>query len=98
MLTAVVCSGRNRPQERPVGCDAERPPLVGGRDEPEQKLCSGVVQGREPELVDDDELVAQQVLDDLPDRVVGKPSVEGLDQLGGGEVSDPATGLDRGDP
>ena len=78
--------------------DPQRAALVGGRDEPEQQLCSGIVQGREPELVDDVELVAQQVLDDLPDRVVGKPSVEGLDQLRGGEVPDPVTGLDRGDP
>ena len=35
MLTAVVCSGRNRPQdERPVGPDAEGAPFVGGGDEP----------------------------------------------------------------
>jgi hypothetical protein len=36
-LTAVVCSGRNRPHwsKGPVGRDAERTPLVGGGDDDE---------------------------------------------------------------
>jgi hypothetical protein len=33
--------------------------------------------------------VAQQGVDDLPDAVVGQAAVEGLDQLGPGEVADP---------
>jgi len=78
-----------------VRSDPDRAAFVGGCDEPEQQLGAGVVQGREAELVDDDQVVAEQVLDDLADRVVGQPAVEGLDQFGGGEVPDPVTGLDR---
>ena len=54
MLTAVVCSGRNRPQDSKGQweADAEAAAFVGGGDEPEQQLGSGVVQRREPQLVD----------------------------------------------
>ena len=38
--------------EGPVGRDPERSAFVGGRDEPEDQLCAGVVQGCESELVD----------------------------------------------
>ena len=31
------------------------------------------------------------------DAVVGQPAVEGLDQVGGGEVADPVSGVDGGD-
>jgi hypothetical protein len=50
----------------------------------------------EPELVDEDDVVAQQGVDDLADGVVCQAAVEGLDQLGCGEVPDPVPGLDRG--
>jgi hypothetical protein len=66
--------------EGPVRSDAERAPLVGGGDEPEQQLGSGVIQGREPEFVDEHELVAEQGVDDLADGVVGQAAVEGLDR------------------
>lgn len=79
-------------------CDDDGSAFVGGGDEPEQQLCSGVVQRREPELVDEHEVVVQQGVDDLPDGVVGQPSVEGLDEFGGGEVPHPVPVLDRGDP
>ena len=98
MLTAVVCSGRNRPQDSKGQWDAmprERA-FVGGRDEPEQQLGAGVVQRCEAELVDQDQVVAQQGVDDLADGVVGQASVERLDQIGG-EVPDPVPGLDGGD-
>src|SRR6478752_3352981 len=62
MLTAVVCSGMNRPQ-------------------------ASKGQG---------EVVAEQVGDDSSDAVVGESAVEGVDEVGGGEVSDPVTGLDGG--
>ena len=81
-----------------MGCDAEGSSLVGGGDEPEQELGTGVVQRGESELVDQDEVVAEQGVDDLADRVVGESSVEGLDQVGGGEVPDPMPGFDGGDP
>ncbi len=44
----------------------------------EQQLCAGGVQGWESEFVDEDQVVAQQGVDDLPDGVVGHPSVAGL--------------------
>ena len=38
----------------------------------------------------------RMVLDDPPDAVVGQAAVEGVDQLGGGEVADSVAGVDRG--
>ena len=57
--------------ERPVRADAERAAFVGGGGEPEQQLGSGVIERGEAELVADDQVVAEQGLDDLPDGVVG---------------------------
>ncbi len=64
--------------EGPVRSDAEGAAFVGGGDEPEQQLGAEVVERREPEFVDDDEVVAQQVADDPSDGVVGLSAVEGL--------------------
>jgi len=50
--------------------------FVGGGDKPEELLGAGVVQGREADLVDEHEVVAQERLDDSPDGVVGQASVE----------------------
>ena len=53
-LTAVVCSGRNRPQDSNgqwLAMPRARR-FVGGGDEPEQQLGAGVVQGCEADLVD----------------------------------------------
>ena len=99
MLTAVVCSGRNRPQDSKGQwrADAQGAAFVGGGDEPEQQLGAGVVERGEPELVDDDQVVAQQGVDDPADAVVGQAAVEGLDEVGGGEVADPVPGFDGGD-
>ncbi|MDP1821259.1 MAG: hypothetical protein Q8K58_15370 [Acidimicrobiales bacterium] len=80
----------------PVAGDAERAAFVGGGDEPEQELGAGVIEWGEAELVDDDQLSAEQLFDDAADAVVGEPAVEGLDELGGGEVADPVAGVDRG--
>ena len=62
--------------------------FVGGCDEPEQQLAPGRVQGCEPDFVADDQVVAQQGLDDFPDAVVREAAVEVLDEFGGGEVAD----------
>ena len=70
--------------EGPVRPDAEGAAFVAGGDEPEQQLGAGVVQGCKAELVEQDEVVAQQGVDDLADGVVGQSSVEGLDEVGGG--------------
>jgi hypothetical protein len=59
-------------------------------------LGSGVVQRGEPKLVDDDQLVAEQGVNDASDAVVGQSPVEGLDEFGGGQVADPVSGVDGG--
>ena len=82
--------------EWPVGADAEAAAFVGGGDEPEQQLGGGVVQRGEPEFVADDQIVAEQVVDDFADAVVGQPAVEGVDQVGGGQVAHLVAGVDRG--
>ena len=53
--------------------------------------------GAKPSSSTDDQVVAQQGVDDLADGVVGQAAVEGLDELGGGEVADPVPGVDGGD-
>jgi hypothetical protein len=59
-----------------VAGDAQGAAFVGGRDHAEQQLRAGVVQGREPDLIDQDEVVAEQGVDDPPDVVVGQAPVE----------------------
>ena len=54
--------------------------------------------GAKPEFVDQDQVVAEQGVDDPADGVVGQAAVEGLDEVGGGEVADPVAGVDGGDP
>ena len=83
--------------EGPVGGDAQGAAFVGGGDEPEQQLGAGVVERGEAEFVEDDQVVAEQGVDDLADGVVGQAAVEGLDEVGGGEVADPVSGVDGGE-
>jgi hypothetical protein len=82
--------------EGPVGSDAEGASFVGGGDEAEEELGGVVVEGREADLVDEDEVGAQDGLDDSADGVVGEAAVEGLDEFGGGEVADAVAGVDCG--
>lgn len=49
-----------------MGGDAEGSAFVGGGDEAEQQLRSGFVERREPDLVDEQDVVAQEVSMDLP--------------------------------
>ena len=77
-----------------MGSDAEGSAFVGGSDESEEQLGAGVVQWCESEFVDDDQVVAQQPVDDLSDAVVGHTAVEAVEELGGGVVADPVTGVD----
>ena len=83
--------------EGPVGADPEGAALVGGGDEPEQQLGACVVEWREAHLIDDDQVVAEQVLDNAADGVVGQAAVEGLGEVGGGEVADLGSCLDGRD-
>ena len=64
--------------EGPVGGDAQGPAFVGGGYQAEQQLGAGVVERGEADFVDDDQVVAEQGVDDLADGVVGQPAVEGL--------------------
>ena len=45
------------------------------------------MRGAETELVDDDQVGAEEDVDDLGHAVVGKAPVEGFDEVGGGEVA-----------
>src|SRR5262249_35908375 len=82
--------------EGPVAGDAQGAAFVGGGGGAEQKLRAGVIQRGEPDFVDEDQLVAEQGVDDLADGVVGQAAVEGLGELGGGEVADLVPGLHGG--
>src|SRR5262249_36901120 len=83
--------------ERPVGGDAERAALVGGRDQAGQQVGAGVIERGEADFVDDDQVVGQQGGDDAADGVVGQAAVEGPGQVGGGVGADLVPGLDRRD-
>ena len=72
--------------------------LVGGGDEAEQVVGGDAVHGGEAEVVDDDEVVAQQPFDELADGVVGQAAVERFDQLVGGEEADLLAGRGRRRP
>src|SRR5207247_6370615 len=82
--------------EGPVAGDARGAAFAGGGDEPEQQLGAGVVQRGEPGFVDQEQVVAEQGLDHLPDAVVGQAAVEGVSQVGSGEVADLVPRLDGG--
>ena len=80
--------------ERAVRTDGERAAFVGGGDRAEQELRAVVVEGREADLVDDDQVVAAQLLDGFADGVVRDGAVEMFDEINGGEVTDFAAGVD----
>ena len=85
-------AGRSRSAGgEPPTCGPSSPPA------PEQQLGSGVIQRGEPDFVDQEQVVAEQGLDHFPDAVVGQAAVEGIGQVGGGEVADLVPGLDGGD-
>jgi hypothetical protein len=79
-----------------VAGDAQGAAFVGGRDHAEQQLRAGVIQRGEPDLVDQDEVVAEQGVDHPADTVIGQAPVEGLGELGGGVVADLVPGRDGG--
>ena len=80
--------------EGPMAADPDRDALVSGCDEPEQQLCTGVVERSEAKLVDDDGVGPEDLLDHLADGVVGEPPIQRLDELGGGEVAHPPSRFD----
>src|SRR5947209_5212866 len=74
--------------EWPVAGHAQAAPLIGGGHETEQQLATRVIQRSEAELVDQQQLVAQESADHLAHRVVGQTAVQGLDQVSGDQVAD----------
>src|SRR3990172_4687790 len=74
--------------ERPVAGGAEAAPRVGHRDEPEQQLAADIVERGEAQVVADHVVGPQDMLDDLPHRVVGQAAIERLDEGHRGEVAD----------
>src|SRR6202035_2097136 len=83
--------------EGPVAGDAQGAAFVGSCDDAEQQLRGGVIQRREADFVDNDQVVAEQGVDDPADAVVGQAAVEGLGELGGGEGADLVPGRDGRD-
>jgi hypothetical protein len=61
-------------------------------------LGAGVVERREAEFVEDDQLVAQQPVDDFADAVVSESSVEEFDEFGCAVLADPMASVDRRRP
>jgi hypothetical protein len=59
--------------EGPVAGDREGHALVGGGDEPEEELGTGVVEWGEADLVNDDEVGPEQLVDDLPTELSASP-------------------------
>ncbi len=82
--------------EGPVAADPERDALVGRCHEPEQQLCTGVIERGEAKLVDDHGVRTEDLLDHLADGVVCEPSIQRLDKLGRGEVAHPLSRFDGG--
>ena len=81
-----------------MGRDTEAAALAGGDDEAEEELGPDVVERREAEVVDDDEVRPQEPLDEAADAVVRETPVERLGEGCSGEVADPEPGLHRGVP
>jgi hypothetical protein len=81
-----------------VGRDRDRALLIGGGDEAEEVVGGDAIQGGEAEIVDHDEVVAQEPLNEPPDGVVRQAAVERLDQLIGLKEADLLAGGDRGSP
>ena len=77
--------------------DAQCAAFVGCGDDPEQQLRAGVIQWGEADFVDEDEVVAQQGVDDAADGVVGQAAVERFDEFSCGEVANSVSGVDGGD-
>ena len=67
--------------EGPVGGDSQGAAFVAGGDEPEQQLSAGVIERGESDLVADDQVVAEQGVDDPADAVVGQAAVVGSTSL-----------------
>jgi hypothetical protein len=77
-----------------VAGDAQASALVGGSHEPNQQLGTGIVERSKAQLIDQNQVVAQQLADQFAHRVVGQPAVQRLEQLADGEHHDLMTYVD----
>lgn len=92
----VGCPGKNRPQDRgPILPGAA---FVGGATKRNSRWAPVSPERCEPELVADDQVVAEQGIDNLADGVIGLCPEEGFNQLGSGEVADLVPDLHGRDP
>src|SRR5579859_196044 len=73
--------------ERPVACQSQAAMLVGGGHEPKQQLRTGVIQGSKTQFIDQNQLVAQQLADQLANGVVGQSAVQRFDQISRHQVA-----------
>ena len=89
MLTAVVCV-RLAIGPRTRRASATRCRATCVRSRPRRTGTAVVLRcrpGGEPELVDQDQFVTEQRVDYSADGVVGESSVEGLDEVTGGDAT-----------
>src|SRR6266851_9050508 len=80
--------------EWPVAGKSEAASLVGGGHQTEEQLRAGLVERGEPYFIVQDQVVAQQAVDDAADGVIGQAAVELLDELRGGAVAHAQSLLD----
>src|SRR2546422_2870281 len=74
--------------EWPMAGHAQATAFVGGGHETKEQLGTRVIERSKSQLVDQDQLMAQEVADDLADRVVGQAAVQGFDQISSDQVAD----------
>jgi hypothetical protein len=82
--------------EGEVGGDQQRGVLVELADQVEQQLAAGLAERQIAELVDDDEIVAQQVLGQASAAAGGFLLLELVDQIDEVEEAAPSPGADDG--
>jgi hypothetical protein len=84
--------------EWPVARQTQAAMFIRGGHETEQQLGTGLIQGCEAQLIDQDQVVAEYGVDELANGIVGESAIEGLDQIGGDEIPHPQASLDRAIP
>ena len=80
--------------EWPVAGQPEAAPLIRGGDQAEEQLSTGLVERCEPDLIDQNQIVAQYTVDDAADGVVGETAIELFDQVGSGAIAHAQTLFD----
>ena len=79
-----------------MGSDGDGASFVGGRYQAEEELAAGVIERRESDFVEDEEVVPAEYFDGFPDGVIGGCPVEVFDKVDGGEVADFVAGCHCG--